>query len=283
MALTILRTVRPSPTWQDTLISVRQGQRVVFDVEETWSPDMRDQIVWCGADGVYNHTAGEGYLMPGANVGALIARIGDGPVFAVGSRCDTLAGSERHPVPRHERPPRPQLPGRQGGRSGHPLRLVAAGAPLTDAQWTAAVHDRLREVAPGLVPGRPEVAAIHRIAEDVWRLDLSDGGRVVAKHQLQGLLTRGEPHDLVRLEVEVLRHLRGRGCPVPAAFGADPEAQIILLEYAGPRTLAEVLPVEGDPADRRRWLRRIWRGHRVHRERPVGPRVGGPRRPRGFS
>ena len=94
MALTILRTVRPSPTWQDTLISVRQGQRVVFDVEETWSPDMRDQIVWCGADGVYNHTAGEGYLLPGANVGALIARVGDGPVFAVGSRCDTLAGCE---------------------------------------------------------------------------------------------------------------------------------------------------------------------------------------------
>jgi len=92
MALTILRTVRPSPTWQDTLISVRQGQRVVFDVEETWSPDMRDQIAWCGADGVYGQAAGEGYLLPGANVGALIARVGDGPVFAVGSRCDLLAG-----------------------------------------------------------------------------------------------------------------------------------------------------------------------------------------------
>ena len=77
---------------------------------------------------------------------------------------------------------------------------MAAGAPLTDAQWTAAVHDRLREVVPGRVPGRPDVAAIHRIAEDVWRLDLSDRGQVVAKQQLQGLLTRGEPHDLVRLE-----------------------------------------------------------------------------------
>ena len=137
---------------------------------------------------------------------------------------------------------------------------MAAGAPLTDAQWTAAVHDRLREVVPGRVPGRPDVAAIHRIAEDVWRLDLSDRGQVVAKQQLQGLLTRGEPHDLVRLEAEVLRHLRQRGCPVPVAFGADPEAQIILLEYAGPRTLAEVLPAEADPATRRRWLRRVWRG-----------------------
>lgn len=70
---------------------INEGQRVVFDVEETWSPDMRDQIAWCGADGVYRHPAGEGYLLPGANVGALIARIGDGPVFAVGSRHDFIA------------------------------------------------------------------------------------------------------------------------------------------------------------------------------------------------
>jgi len=91
MALTILRTVRPSPTWQDTLITIKKGQRVVFDVEECWSPDMRDQIVWCGADGVYKHAAGEGYLLPGTNVGALIARIGDGPAVAVGSRHDFMA------------------------------------------------------------------------------------------------------------------------------------------------------------------------------------------------
>ena len=137
---------------------------------------------------------------------------------------------------------------------------MAAGASLTDAQWTAAVHARLREVVPGLLPGRPAVAAIHEIAADVWRLDLSDGGRVVAKHQLHGLLTRGEPHDLVRLEVDVLRHLRRRGCPVPVAFGADPGSQIILLENAGPRTLAEALPLETDPAARRRWLAKIWSG-----------------------
>jgi hypothetical protein len=52
MALTILRTVRPSTTWQDTLIVVKKKQRVVFDAEETWSPDMRNQIAWCGADGI---------------------------------------------------------------------------------------------------------------------------------------------------------------------------------------------------------------------------------------
>ena len=137
---------------------------------------------------------------------------------------------------------------------------MAAGAPLPDAQWTAAVHERLREIVPGLVPGRPAVGVIRGIAEDVWRLELSDGGRAVAKHQLHGLLTRGEPHDLVCLEVEVLRHLRRRGCPVPVAFGADPEAQIILLEYAGPRTLAEALATETDRATRRRWLAEVWSG-----------------------
>ena len=104
------------------------------------------------------------------------------------------------------------------------------------------------------------MAAIHPIAEDVWRLELSGGGRIVARHQPFGLLTRGEPHDLVRLEVDLLRHLRRRGCPVPLAFGADPGSQVILLEYAGPRTLAEALPLERDPAARRRWLARIWSG-----------------------
>ena len=63
----------------------------MLDVEETWSPDMRDQIAWCGADGLYNFTAGKGYLLPGTNVGALIGRIGSGPAFAIGSRCDMIA------------------------------------------------------------------------------------------------------------------------------------------------------------------------------------------------
>ena len=94
MAITIMRTVRPSPQWQDSLIRLRKGQRVVIDVEEVWSPDMRDQIVWCGADGVYNLPSGEGFLMPGTNVGALIARIGDGPLFAVGSRYDFVCDGE---------------------------------------------------------------------------------------------------------------------------------------------------------------------------------------------
>jgi len=94
MALTIMCTVRPSSTWQDSLIRISQGQRLVIDTEETWSPDMRNQIVWCGADGLYNFPAGESYLLPGTNVGALIARIGDGAPFAVGSRHDFIANRD---------------------------------------------------------------------------------------------------------------------------------------------------------------------------------------------
>ena len=94
MAVTIMRTVRPSPQWQDTLVRLCAGQRVVVDVEGVWSPDMRDQIVWCGADGIYRLPAGEGYLLPGASVGAVVARVGQGPAFAVGSRHDFVAGEE---------------------------------------------------------------------------------------------------------------------------------------------------------------------------------------------
>ena len=94
MAVTIMRAVRPSSQWQDTLIRLRQGQRVVIDVEGTWSPDMRDQIAWCGADGLHRFPAGEGYTMPGTNVGALIARIGKGKSLAVGSRHDFVADAD---------------------------------------------------------------------------------------------------------------------------------------------------------------------------------------------
>ena len=53
----------------------------------------RNRICWCGADGIPNLIAEEGFLMPGANVGALIAKIDD-MVFAVGSRYDNAAPAE---------------------------------------------------------------------------------------------------------------------------------------------------------------------------------------------
>jgi hypothetical protein len=94
MAVTIVRPVRPSPQWQDTLIRLRRGQRVVVDVEGTWSPDMRDQVLWCGADGVHRLPAGADYLLPGTNVGAVVGRIGTGSPFAVGSRHDFVAEAD---------------------------------------------------------------------------------------------------------------------------------------------------------------------------------------------
>ena len=93
MALTVIRTARPSPEWQESYVRVKKGQRLVIDAEGAWSPDLRNRIGWCGADGVPNLAAGEGFLMPGANVGALIAKIDD-VVFAVGSRYDNAAPAD---------------------------------------------------------------------------------------------------------------------------------------------------------------------------------------------
>lgn len=91
MALTVLRTVRPSPKWQETYVRVQKGYRVVIEAEGLWSPDLRNTIGWCGPDGFTDRIAGDGYLLPGVNVGALLARIGDGLSVAVGSRYDFRA------------------------------------------------------------------------------------------------------------------------------------------------------------------------------------------------
>ena len=55
---------------------------------------MRNQIVWCGADGVYNLPAPDQYLLPGANVGVLIARVGNGQTIALGSRHDFICAND---------------------------------------------------------------------------------------------------------------------------------------------------------------------------------------------
>jgi hypothetical protein len=85
---------RPSSQWQETYVRVKAGQRLVVDAEGAWSPDLRNRTGWCGGDGMPNTLAGDGYLMPGANIGALLARIGDGKPFAVGARYDNFIGEE---------------------------------------------------------------------------------------------------------------------------------------------------------------------------------------------
>lgn len=91
MSLTIMRTARPSPVWQESYVRVKKGQRLVIDAEGTWSPDLGNRTGWCGADGIPGLVAGDDFLYPGCNVGALIAKIGNGKPFAVGSRYDNQA------------------------------------------------------------------------------------------------------------------------------------------------------------------------------------------------
>ncbi|MFQ6039426.1 MAG: hypothetical protein ACE5PV_01115 [Candidatus Poribacteria bacterium] len=94
MSLTVIRTVRPSPEWQESYVRVKKGQRIVIDAEGSWSPDLRNRTGWCGGDGVPNAIAGEGYLMPGTNIGALVAKIGDSEPIAVGARYDNKSQAD---------------------------------------------------------------------------------------------------------------------------------------------------------------------------------------------
>lgn len=137
---------------------------------------------------------------------------------------------------------------------------TAASTGITDAQWDQQVRARLAMSVPELVPGSPAVRAIRLWAEDVWFVDLVGGGRLVAKHQFYGVGTQGDPYDLLQVEFNTLRYLRARGGAVPVAFGIDPGAQLILLEFVGYRTLANVLAARVDAATRQRL------GHRVLRE-----------------
>ena len=96
MSLTVVRMARPSREWQESYVRVKKGQRLVVDAEGAWSPDFGNRTGWCGGDGVPNLIAGDGFLMPGANVGALVGRIGggDAKVLALGHRYDNVALDE---------------------------------------------------------------------------------------------------------------------------------------------------------------------------------------------
>ncbi len=93
MSLTVVRMARPSRDWQETYVRVRKGQRLVVDAEGAWSPDLGNRTGWCGGDGIPSLIAGGEFTMPGANVGALVGRIGGGDarVLALGHRYDNIA------------------------------------------------------------------------------------------------------------------------------------------------------------------------------------------------
>lgn len=118
----------------------------------------------------------------------------------------------------------------------------------TDLEWDRQVRDRLTACVPELLPGAPTVQSITSWAQDVWFVDLVGGGRIVAKHQFYGLVTRGTPWDLLQVEFDASRHLRACGCSVPVVFGVDPDAQLILLEFVGEHTLADWLASPDSPA-----------------------------------
>lgn len=133
-------------------------------------------------------------------------------------------------------------------------------ASLSDAEWDVAMQAYLRRRVPQLLPNAPQVASLQAMTDDVWLVRLSHGGPIVAKHQFYGLVTRGEPYDLLSVEQQVLAVLRGAGHPVPSALAIDPEGQLIILEYVGPRTLGEALVSRPSPDERERWARQALEG-----------------------
>lgn len=96
MPLTINKTIRPNAIWQEMYLRVQEGQRLVISAEGIWSPEMRPAtITWCGANGIEGFLAGDEYLLPGTNVGALICRVGqENPPLAAGVYFDLFSPYE---------------------------------------------------------------------------------------------------------------------------------------------------------------------------------------------
>ena len=140
----------------------------------------------------------------------------------------------------------------------------------SDPEWDAAVHAHLRRRVPQLLPRAPQVADLEVLANCVWLVHLSHGRPVVAKHQFYGLVTRGEPYDLLAVEKQVLTALRAAGHPVPSVLAIDPEGQFVFLEYVGPRTLSRALTSSSRPSPQQRegWAGQVLDGL-VHIERSL--------------
>ena len=114
--------------------------------------------------------------------------------------------------------------------------MGASGTGGADKEWERRVGAYLARRGPavlgeGLHSWRP-------LAEDVWLLEGAAGARAVAKYQLYGVFTRGEPFDLLEVEARVLGLLRG--LPVPRVRALDRGDQFIFFSYCGARTFEEV-------------------------------------------
>ncbi len=96
MPLTINKTIRPNVILQEMYLRIQSDHRLVISAEGIWSPEMRPAtIVWCSANGIEGNLAGDEYLLPGTNVGALICRVGsDNPALAAGVYFDFFSPYE---------------------------------------------------------------------------------------------------------------------------------------------------------------------------------------------
>ena len=96
MPLTITKTVRPNARWQEMYVQVQKGQRVVIIAKGLWSPDIRPEtLVWCGPDGFESRLTGDDFIVPGANLGALVGRIGrETNPFPIGNYYDFVSTFE---------------------------------------------------------------------------------------------------------------------------------------------------------------------------------------------
>lgn len=117
-----------------------------------------------------------------------------------------------------------------------------------------ALERHLARVATRILSGRSAVQSMAPVAPGVWRLQLDDGGMVIAKHHPFAWAAAGTPRDPVAVEEKVLGLLHRAGCPVPAFLGADPEAQVVFLEDLGRETLDDWLQ-ENPRADRAPYAR----------------------------
>jgi hypothetical protein len=143
----------------------------------------------------------------------------------------------------------------------------------------AQAEQYLRERLPQVVPGAA-VAGVEPLAAEVWQVALEDGRLLVAKHQPWGLLTQGQPWDLLETETEVLGLLAEAGCPVPRVLGSDPQAQFIFFEHCGGLTLEDA-PRPAHLPQVAEGLRHIEETLAQHQERLL-PRVMPQARPAGL-
>jgi hypothetical protein len=128
-----------------------------------------------------------------------------------------------------------------------------------------ALEQHLVQVATRILTDRSAVRSVTPVAPEVWRLQLDDGGAVIAKHHPFAWAAAGTPRDPLVVEETVLGLLHRAGCPVPAFLGSDPETQVVFLEDLGKETLDDWLQ-ENPCADRAPYARAAVTGVRIIEE-----------------